>query len=67
MTVENRLLHLRHQDATIRADEISGVQVIDARTLEIKIDAPKAYFLAKLTYPTAFVVDQQEVEANPRN
>lgn len=50
-----------------RADEISGVQVIDARTLEIKIDAPKAYFLAKLTYPTAFVVDQQEVEANPRN
>ncbi|HEU0075528.1 MAG TPA: peptide ABC transporter substrate-binding protein [Dehalococcoidia bacterium] len=50
-----------------RADEISGVQVIDARTLEIKIDAPKAYFLAKLTYPTAFVVDQQQVEANPRN
>jgi oligopeptide transport system substrate-binding protein len=50
-----------------RADEISGVQVIDARTLEISIDAPKAYFLAKLTYPTAFVVDQQQVEANPRN
>ena len=50
-----------------RAEEISGVQVIDARTLEIKIDAPKAYFLAKLTYPTAFVVDQQQVEANPRN
>lgn len=50
-----------------RADEISGVQVIDARTLEITIDAPKAYFLAKLTYPTAFVVDQQEVESNPRN
>jgi oligopeptide transport system substrate-binding protein len=50
-----------------RADEISGVRVIDARTLEITIDAPKAYFLAKLTYPTAFVVDQQQVEANPRN
>jgi oligopeptide transport system substrate-binding protein len=50
-----------------RTEEIAGVQVIDARTLEIKIDAPKAYFLAKLTYPTAFVVDQQQVEANPRN
>ena len=50
-----------------RTEEITGVQVIDARTLEIKIDAPKAYFLAKLTYPTAFVVDQQQVEANPRN
>jgi oligopeptide transport system substrate-binding protein len=50
-----------------RADEISGVEVIDARTLQITIDEPKAYFLAKLTYPTAFVVDQQEVEANERN
>ena len=50
-----------------RADEITGVQVVDARTLEITIDEPKAYFLAKLTYPTAFVVDQQEVESNPRN
>ncbi len=50
-----------------RADEITGVRVIDVRTLEITIDEPKAYFLAKLTYPTAFVVDQQEVESNPRN
>ena len=36
---------------------------IDERTLEITIDAPKAYFLAKLTYPTAFVVDKANVEA----
>jgi oligopeptide transport system substrate-binding protein len=50
-----------------RAEEISGVKVIDARTLQITIDEPKAYFLAKLTYPTAFVVDKQQVEANPRN
>jgi oligopeptide transport system substrate-binding protein len=50
-----------------RAESISGVKVIDARTLEITIDKPKAYFLAKLTYPTAFVVDQQQVESNPRN
>ena len=50
-----------------RAESITGVKVIDARTLEITIDKPKAYFLAKLTYPTAFVVDQQQVESNPRN
>jgi len=50
-----------------RAESISGIKVIDARTLEITIDKPKAYFLAKLTYPTAFVVDQQQVESNPRN
>lgn len=50
-----------------RADSISGVEVIDQSTLSITIDSPKAYFLAKLTYPTAFVVDRQQVEANPRN
>jgi len=43
-------------------DEVSGVRVIDDYTLEITIDAPKAYFLAKLTYPTAFVVDRENVE-----
>ena len=45
------------------ADDISGVKVIDAQTLQITIDAPKAYFLAKLTYPTAYVLDQDNVEA----
>lgn len=45
------------------ATEISGVRAIDERTLEVTIDAPKAYFLAKLTYPTAFVVDKANVEA----
>jgi oligopeptide transport system substrate-binding protein len=50
-----------------RADSMSGLQVIDDSTLQITIDAPKPYFLSKLTYPTAFVVDQRQVEANPRN
>ncbi|HLF77608.1 MAG TPA: ABC transporter substrate-binding protein, partial [Dehalococcoidia bacterium] len=50
-----------------RADTISGVKVIDSSTLQITIDAPKSYFLAKLTYPTAFVVDKSQVESNPRN
>src|SRR3990172_2289448 len=43
------------------ADEVSGIKVVDDYTLEITIDAAKTYFLAKLTYPTAFVVDQREV------
>jgi oligopeptide transport system substrate-binding protein len=49
------------------ATEITGVKAIDEHTLEITIDAPKAYFLAKLTYPTAFVLDRENVEAGGRN
>jgi ABC-type transport system substrate-binding protein len=47
-----------------QATDIEGVRVIDDRTVEITIDAPKAYFLAKLTYPTAFVLDRSNVEGN---
>jgi oligopeptide transport system substrate-binding protein len=50
-----------------RADEISGIEVVDDFTLRITIDEPKPYFLAKLTYPTAFVVDKDQIESNPRN
>lgn len=49
-----------------RAREVSGVKVIDDYTLEITIDSPKPYFLAKLTYPTAFVVDKENVERGGR-
>ena len=45
------------------ANSVSGIRVLDDYTLEITIDAPKPYFLAKLTYPTAFVVDQENVES----
>jgi oligopeptide transport system substrate-binding protein len=45
-----------------QADRISGLQVIDDKTLQVTIDAPKPYFLLKLTYPTAFVVDRENVE-----
>ena len=44
------------------ASEISGITVIDDLTLQIATDAPKAYFLAKLTYPTAYVLDRDVVE-----
>ncbi len=46
-----------------RATKISGVQVVDDHTLKVTIDAPKVYFLAKLTYPTTFVVDRTNVES----
>ena len=44
------------------ASEISGVRVIDDSTLEVTIDAPKTYFLSKLTHSVASVVDQANVE-----
>ena len=47
--------------------EISGVRVINERTIEITIDASKSFFLAKMTYPTAFVLDRENIEANPKN
>ena len=45
------------------AAEVSGVRVVDDRTIEITVDAPKAYFLSKLTYPVAAAVDRRSVEA----
>jgi oligopeptide transport system substrate-binding protein len=50
-----------------RIKEISGLKVIDSNTLEITIDAPKPYFLAKLTYPTAFVLDKDQIDRDKRN
>ncbi len=50
-----------------RAQSISGIKVVDSSTLQITIDSPKPYFIAKLTYTTAFVVDKNQVESNPRN
>ncbi len=49
------------------AAEISGIRVVDDTTLSITVDEPKAYFLAKLTYPTAFVLDRANVEAGGRS
>ena len=48
------------------AETITGIEVIDDRTIQFTIDQPKPYFIAKLTYPTAFIVDRQQIEANPR-
>lgn len=45
-----------------KATEIRGVEVVDERTLQVKIDAAKVYFLSKLTHPVAFVIDRSNVE-----
>jgi len=50
-----------------RADEVSGIEVVDDLTLNITIESPTPVFLDKLIYPTAFVVDERQVESNPRN
>jgi len=42
-------------------EEIGGVEVVDDYTLQVTIDKPKSYFLSKLAYPTAFVVDRANV------
>jgi oligopeptide transport system substrate-binding protein len=48
-----------------QAEHISGLKAIDEHTLQVTIDAPKPYFLLKLTYPTAFVVDRANVQSGP--
>ena len=45
-----------------QAEHIGGLRAIDDQTLEVHIDAPKPYFLAKLTYPVAYLVDRHNVD-----
>jgi ABC-type transport system substrate-binding protein len=47
-----------------QAEEVTGIKVPDPDTLEITIKQPSQVFLQKLSYPTAFVVDQREVEGS---
>ena len=49
-----------------QANEVKGVEVLDDYTLRITIDAPKPYFLAKLTHSTAFALDPENVERGGR-
>ncbi|HEU4322380.1 MAG TPA: peptide ABC transporter substrate-binding protein [Roseiflexaceae bacterium] len=46
-----------------RASEARGLRAVDAKTLEITLDAPLAYFLAQLTYPYTFAVPRNLVES----
>jgi oligopeptide transport system substrate-binding protein len=48
---------------TGEVEHARGLAALDDHTLQVIIDAPKPYFLYKLTYPTAFVVDKANVES----
>lgn len=50
-----------------KASDISGVKVIDEKTIEIRLIEPVDFFLAELTYPVAYVVDKEQVDKDPRN
>lgn len=47
-----------------KADEVSGVKVVDDETITITIDKPRPYFLGKLTYSCAYVL-AKEALADP--
>lgn len=42
--------------------EISGLRMIDDLTLEVTLEGPRAYFLAKLAYPMSWIVDEATVD-----
>ena len=44
--------------------EVTGVKVVDPYTLQITIDAPKSYWLGKMTYPTGYAVCREAIEKN---
>lgn len=46
-----------------KSNHISGLRALDDEHLQVQLDAPKPYFLEKLTYPTAFIVDQNNIES----
>ena len=45
------------------ADHIQGLQALDDHTLQVTIDAPKPYFLMKLTFGSTAIVDRENVES----
>jgi oligopeptide transport system substrate-binding protein len=46
--------------------DIADLRAVDPRTLEIRLDAPKSYFLAKLTHPIAYPLDRANIESDQR-
>lgn len=48
-----------------QTDDLAGLEVIDERTLRIRLVAPSATFLMKLASVPASVVDEAEVAADP--
>jgi oligopeptide transport system substrate-binding protein len=54
------------QKLTGGVSAVEGASAPDDRHVVLRIDAPKAYFLAKLTYPTSFVVDRRQADRDPQ-
>ncbi|MCC7363250.1 MAG: peptide ABC transporter substrate-binding protein [Dehalococcoidia bacterium] len=52
---------------TNKSGEVSGVKVVDDRTLTITLIEPSDFFLEELTYPVSYVVQQEQVEGDARN
>ncbi len=50
-----------------KASTIAGLKVIDDQTLQVTLDGAKPYFLAKLRFPTAAVIDVNEAELKPQD
>jgi oligopeptide transport system substrate-binding protein len=46
-----------------KAGEVEGVVVVDDLTLQLTIDEPKGFFLAKMAYSTAYVLDRENVRS----
>lgn len=48
---------------TGKAQNVSGIKVIDDYTIQIDITRPISYFLAELTHPSSYIVDKNNVES----
>ncbi len=48
-----------------RASDVAGVAVRDPLTVIITIDAPKAYFLSKMTLPVGYAIDRADLARGP--
>jgi oligopeptide transport system substrate-binding protein len=49
-----------------KVKEVSGVRALDDRTLEIRLDAPLAYFLSQLSYPFTFALPKKLVDSGAK-
>jgi len=49
-----------------RTADIAGIRVLDPLTIALTLDAPKAYFLQKLTLPDAVVIDRNDLRRGPQ-
>ena len=47
------------------AEEVSGIQVIDESTVRIRLRQPVPFFLSKMTHPTGYVLNRENVESDP--